>query len=107
MDQILQEALRLKATDIHLEPYANSIRLRYRVDGILETVPVPADMRHLHLAVVSRLKIMAGLNIAEKRLPHDGRIAIRHIPHFRQSPSPDPSRRIATRHAAIKFVVHP
>ena len=77
VDQLLQEALRLRATDIHLEPYANSIRLRYRVDGILETVPVPADMRHLHSAVVSRLKIMAGLNIAEKRLPHDGRIAMK------------------------------
>ena len=77
VDQILQEALRLRATDIHLEPYANSIRLRYRVDGILETVPVPPDMRHLHPAVVSRLKIMAGLNIAEKRLPHDGRIAMK------------------------------
>jgi general secretion pathway protein E/type IV pilus assembly protein PilB len=77
VDQILQEALRLRATDIHLEPYINSIRLRYRVDGILETVPVPADMRHLHPAVISRLKIMAGLNIAEKRLPHDGRIAMK------------------------------
>lgn len=77
VDQILQEALRLRATDIHLEPYADSIRLRYRVDGILETVPVPADMRHLHLAVVSRLKIMAGLNISERRLPHDGRIAMK------------------------------
>jgi type II secretory ATPase GspE/PulE/Tfp pilus assembly ATPase PilB-like protein len=77
VDQILQEALRLKATDIHLEPYANSIRLRYRLDGILETVPVPADVRHLHAAVISRLKIMAGLNIAEKRLPQDGRIAMK------------------------------
>jgi general secretion pathway protein E/type IV pilus assembly protein PilB len=77
VDQILQEALRLHATDIHLEPYANSIRLRYRVDGILETVPVPTDMRQLHSAMVSRLKIMAGLNIAEKRLPHDGRIAMK------------------------------
>lgn len=77
VDQILQEALRLHATDIHLEPYTNSIRLRYRVDGILETVPVPADMRQLHSAVVSRLKIMGGLNIAEKRLPHDGRIAMK------------------------------
>ena len=77
VDQILQEALRLKATDIHLEPYLNSVRLRYRVDGILETVPVPADMRHLYPAVASRLKIMAGLNIAEKRLPHDGRIAMK------------------------------
>jgi type II secretory ATPase GspE/PulE/Tfp pilus assembly ATPase PilB-like protein len=77
VDQILQEALRVRATDIHLEPYANAIRLRYRVDGMLETVPVPADMRHLHAAVVSRLKIMAGLNIAEKRLPQDGRIAMK------------------------------
>ena len=77
VDQILQEALRLNATDVHLEPYVNSIRLRYRVDGMLESVPVPADMRHLHSAVVSRLKIMAGLNIAEKRLPHDGRIAMK------------------------------
>lgn len=77
VDQVLQEALRLHATDIHLEPYANSIRLRYRVDGLLESVPVPADMRHLHSAIVSRLKIMAGLNIAEKRLPHDGRIAMK------------------------------
>jgi type IV pilus assembly protein PilB len=77
VDQILQEALRLRATDIHLEPYANTIRLRYRVDGILETVPVPADMRNLHPAVVSRFKIMAGLNISEKRLPQDGRIAMK------------------------------
>jgi len=77
VDQILQEALRLNATDIHLEPYANAVRLRYRIDGMLETVPVPADMRHLQAAVVSRLKIMAGLNIAEKRLPHDGRIAMK------------------------------
>ena len=77
VDQILQEALRLGATDIHLEPYASSIRLRYRVDGILETVPVPADIRQLYAAVVSRLKIMAALNIAEKRLPHDGRIAMK------------------------------
>jgi len=77
VDQILQEALRLRATDVHLEPYQNSIRLRYRVDGFLETVPMPADMRNLHAAVISRLKIMAGLNIAEKRLPHDGRIAMK------------------------------
>src|SRR6185295_4573660 len=77
VDQILQEALRLHASDIHLEPYSDTIRLRYRVDGILETVPVPGDMRQLHSAIVSRLKIMAGLNIAERRLPHDGRIAMK------------------------------
>jgi general secretion pathway protein E/type IV pilus assembly protein PilB len=77
VDQILQEALRLRATDIHLEPYSNAIRLRYRVDGILETVPMPGDMRSLYPAIVSRLKIMAGLNISERRLPHDGRIAMK------------------------------
>ncbi len=77
VDQILQESLRLKATDIHLEPRLNSVRLRYRIDGILETVPIPADIRHLHPAIISRLKIMAGLNIAERRLPHDGRIAMK------------------------------
>ncbi len=77
VDQLLQESLRVRATDIHLEPYANSVRLRYRVDGILESVPMPADIHHLHPAIVSRLKIMAGLNIAEKRLPHDGRIAMK------------------------------
>lgn len=77
VDQILQEALRLQATDIHIEPYPNEVRLRYRVDGMLETVPMPTDMKYLHSAVVSRLKIMSGLNIAEKRLPHDGRLAMK------------------------------
>ena len=77
VDQVLQEALRVRATDIHLEPYTNNIRLRYRVDGILETVPIPTDMRNLHPAIVSRLKIMAGLNISERRLPQDGRIAMK------------------------------
>ncbi|HAV65511.1 MAG TPA: general secretion pathway protein GspE [Verrucomicrobiales bacterium] len=77
VDQILVEALRLQATDIHLEPYHASIRLRYRIDGIMHSVPVPEGIRELHGAIVSRLKIMGGLNIAEKRLPHDGRIAMK------------------------------
>jgi general secretion pathway protein E/type IV pilus assembly protein PilB len=77
VDQILVEALRLQATDIHIEPFAPSIRLRYRIDGLMQTVPVPAGLRHVYGAIVSRLKIMAGLNIAEKRLPHDGRIAMK------------------------------
>ncbi len=77
VDQILVEALRLSATDIHLEPYYSSIRLRYRIDGIMHNVPVPEGVRALHGAIVSRLKIMGGLNIAEKRLPHDGRIAMK------------------------------
>ena len=77
VDQILVEALRLQATDIHLEPYQASIRLRYRIDGILQNVPVPEGIRELHAAIVSRLKIMSALNIAEKRLPHDGRISMK------------------------------
>jgi type II secretory ATPase GspE/PulE/Tfp pilus assembly ATPase PilB-like protein len=77
VDQILLEALRLQATDIHIEPYPNSIRLRYRIDGLMQNIPVPTGFRQLHAAIVSRLKIMAGLDIAERRLPHDGRIAMK------------------------------
>jgi type II secretory ATPase GspE/PulE/Tfp pilus assembly ATPase PilB-like protein len=77
VDQLLAEALRVNATDIHLEPYLASIRLRYRIDGIMQTVPAPEGLRQLHGSIVSRLKIMAGLNIAEKRLPHDGHIAMK------------------------------
>ncbi len=77
VDQILLEALRLQATDIHIEPYHSSIRLRYRVDGMMQTIPVPDALRQLHETIASRLKIMAGLNISEKRLPHDGRIAMK------------------------------
>jgi general secretion pathway protein E/type IV pilus assembly protein PilB len=77
VDQILLEALRLQATDVHIEPYPSSIRLRYRIDGLIHNVPVPPGFRQLHGAIVSRLKIMASLDIAEKRLPHDGRIAMK------------------------------
>lgn len=75
VDQLLSEALRLQATDIHIEPYYDKINLRYRIDGLLESVPAPRGLREVYPALVSRLKIMAGLNIAEKRLPHDGRIS--------------------------------
>jgi type II secretory ATPase GspE/PulE/Tfp pilus assembly ATPase PilB-like protein len=76
VDQILDEALKLRATDIHIEPYRDAIRLRYRIDGILHKVPVPEQLKQLYGAIVSRLKVMADLNIAEKRLPHDGRITM-------------------------------
>lgn len=76
VDQILAEALRLKATDIHLEPYKSSVRLRYRIDGILEAVPVPDSMRKVYSAVVSRFKILANADIAEKRVPQDGRVSL-------------------------------
>ncbi|MFP4069396.1 MAG: GspE/PulE family protein [Opitutales bacterium] len=75
--QILYEALRLGATDIHMEPYEDRMRLRYRIDGILQDIPVPSGLQELYGAIVSRLKVMAGLNIAERRLPHDGRIAMK------------------------------
>ncbi len=75
--QIVSEALRLDATDIHIEPYEERIRLRYRIDGLPRDIPVPPGLQQLYGSIVSRLKIMAGLNIAERRLPHDGRIAMR------------------------------
>lgn len=77
VDQVVADAIRQRATDIHLEPYYSTIRLRYRVDGVLQAVPVPPGLRDLHSAIVSRLKIMAGLNIAERRVPQDGRISVK------------------------------
>jgi len=77
VNQILLEALRLDATDIHIEPYQATIKLRYRIDGILQDIQVPAGLRQLYNSIVSRLKVMAGLNIAERRIPHDGRIGMK------------------------------
>lgn len=77
VNQILLEALRLDATDIHIEPYQATIKLRYRIDGILQDIQVPTGLRQLYNSIVSRLKVMAGLNIAERRVPHDGRIGMK------------------------------
>ena len=77
VDQILEEALRLRTTDIHFEPYANTIKLRYRIDGILQTIPVPGELRPLYTAIVSRLKVMAELDISDRRFPQDGRISMK------------------------------
>ena len=77
VDQILLEALRLDTTDIHIEPYPQKIRLRYRIDGLLQDIPAPSGLRQVHDSLVSRLKIMAGLNISERRIPQDGRIAMK------------------------------
>jgi general secretion pathway protein E/type IV pilus assembly protein PilB len=76
VNQILKEALEMGATDIHVEPFDESVQLRYRIDGMLRIIPTPAGLRELHSAIVSRMKVMANLDIAEKRLPHDGRIRI-------------------------------
>jgi type IV pilus assembly protein PilB len=72
---IIKEALRSKATDIHLEPYENTFRVRYRIDGMLYEVPAPP--KRYQGAIISRIKIMADLDIAERRLPQDGRFKLR------------------------------
>lgn len=74
VNQIFREALRERATDIHVEPLEKNLRIRYRIDGALQEVTVPPDIRALQTSLISRLKIMAQLDIAERRLPQDGRI---------------------------------
>ncbi len=77
VNQIMSEAVTDRATDIHFEPFEDELRIRYRIDGILYEASVPPSIRHYQSAVISRIKIMADMNIAEKRLPQDGRINIR------------------------------
>lgn len=77
VNQIITEAIRLGATDIHIEPFENTVRLRYRVDGLLQEIPVPKAIARLQKAISSCVKIMADMNIAERRKPHDGRIKVR------------------------------
>jgi len=74
VNELLLEAIQSSATDIHIEPFEDQLRVRYRIDGILHPVPTPSSIRGFHSAIVSRIKIMANLNIAEKRLPQDGKI---------------------------------
>jgi len=76
VNRILTEAIRSNATDIHFEPLEGRFRIRYRIDGMLEDVPTPSNIHALRLAVVSRIKIMSGLDITEKRLPQDGRARV-------------------------------
>src|SRR5690349_10347730 len=74
VNQIIREAIVERATDIHVEPLENDIRIRYRIDGILHEVAVPPQLRVLHAAIISRLKVMSHMDIAERRLPQDGRM---------------------------------
>lgn len=76
VNQIIRQALGQRATDIHVEPMETSLRIRYRVDGLLMDVPVPENIKSLQNMVIARLKIMSRLDIAERRLPQDGRIAL-------------------------------
>jgi type II secretory ATPase GspE/PulE/Tfp pilus assembly ATPase PilB-like protein len=74
VNQIIRRGLDQRATDIHVEPQHDRLRIRYRIDGRLEELAVPENIKSLQASVIARLKIMARLDIAEKRLPQDGRI---------------------------------
>src|SRR5216110_1911863 len=74
VNQIIREAIIERATDIHVEPLENDLRIRYRIDGILHEIAVPPQLRVLQSAIISRLKVMAHMDIAERRLPQDGRM---------------------------------
>jgi general secretion pathway protein E/type IV pilus assembly protein PilB len=77
VNDLLVEAVKERATDVHIEPYEHDLSIRYRIDGVLVDAGVPPTVRRFRNAIVSRLKIMANLNIAEKRRPQDGRITLR------------------------------
>jgi general secretion pathway protein E/type IV pilus assembly protein PilB len=77
VNELLVEALEQRASDVHLEPQESGLVIRLRVDGLLRIQPVPPEINHFASSIVTRLKIMSRLNIAEKRLPQDGRINIR------------------------------
>lgn len=77
VNELLMEALDQMASDVHIEPKEHGLAVRFRVDGLLRVQPVPPEINHFYSAIVTRLKIMSRLNIAEKRLPQDGRIKLR------------------------------
>ncbi|MGC9453919.1 MAG: type II secretion system ATPase GspE [Phycisphaerae bacterium] len=74
VNEIFLEALDERASDIHIEPYEHDLVIRYRIDGVLQRASVPPQIRRFQAAIISRIKIMAKMNIAEKRVPQDGRI---------------------------------
>jgi type II secretion system protein E len=77
VNEILLEAIETRASDVHIESQASGLKIRYRIDGMLHPQPIPPEIHRFQAAIISRLKIMARLNIAEKRLPQDGRIKLR------------------------------
>ncbi|MBR4517767.1 MAG: Flp pilus assembly complex ATPase component TadA [Victivallales bacterium] len=76
VNEILDQAIAAQATDVHLEPFRDTLRIRFRIDGMLREVPTPQGLSDLTEAIISRIKVMAQVDIAEKRLPHDGRIRL-------------------------------
>ena len=77
VNEILLEAINERASDVHIEPYEHDLKIRYRVDGILRNTNVPPQIRQLQAAIISRIKILSNLNIAERRLPQDGSFKIK------------------------------
>ncbi len=77
VNQIILEAYRKRATDIHIEPYRGKVKLRYRIDGILYNANVQPEINRFILPILSRIKIMSNLNIVERRLPQDGRAMVK------------------------------
>ena len=77
VNEILCEAVEARASDIHLEAQATGVKIRYRIDGVLQTQPMPPEINRFQAAIISRLKIMSKMNIAEKRIPQDGRIKLK------------------------------
>lgn len=80
VNQLVWEAFDTGATDIHIEPMETDVRVRYRIDGVLRNVPVPTQIKNFQSAIISRMKVMSNMDIAEKRLPQDGRISMRRGP---------------------------
>ena len=76
VNQVILEGYRQRATDIHFEPFEDELRIRYRIDGVLHEATTPATIKRFQSAIISRIKIMADLDIAERRLPQDGRIKL-------------------------------
>src|SRR5207247_10946523 len=76
VNQIIREAILERATDIHVEPLENDLRIRYRIDGILHAIAVPPQLRVLQSAIISRLKVMSHMEIAKRRLTQDGRMSL-------------------------------
>lgn len=77
VNQLLTQAVQDRATDIHIEPYEDELRVRFRIDGVLYETSIPPTIKHFQSAIISRIKIMANLDIAERRLPQDGRMKLK------------------------------
>lgn len=77
VNEIISEAIEARASDIHIESQESGLKIRHRIDGVLQKQSTPSEMNQFRAAIISRLKIMAKMNIAEKRLPQDGRIKLR------------------------------